>query len=388
MQILFRPIEDLHVVAAPPRWDEPPLSGVAPTLREATQARYETMVARWASLFSIPSGDLERTADLEDWTENASRFLAAIDTGVPVHVLGRDSFKGVPPLDRSFGTEFDPTAPTAFVGSTQRWEPLFAPSLTGEPGPVNDIRWPVGGSYGRGQHYWASPTLMKALNRPAVVSTGNMDGERGFAAATRQVLAQGAEGVIAKIVFQGKYQNPETLRLRREPDGSISDDAIWKAYYEAFEVNLMDCDGRENCFLVQARVPMAMEYRIVVVGGSPVAGAGVIPWLSPIFHDPASGAFDPLVSEAPKGSPLETRPDVVDRYRQAAWDLCAELAANGEATFENVTMDFAIDRSRDEVVLIETNPLDNFGLYAMGFDRVMEAIVDVASPAPSPPRPA
>lgn len=386
MQILFRPIEPLDVVARAPDWDGA-LDGFDAATREAVQRRYEETVDRWAQAFGIAPSTLSRTADLEDWTENAVRFLAASGTGLPTHVLKREMFKGAPEFDRTFGDAFDPSAPTLFVGSTLRWEPLYAPAMTGDPRPVPDLRWPVGGHYGRGGDYWRSPTLMTGLNRPAFVSSGNMEGERGYAAMTRRVLAAGADQVIAKIVFQGKYQNPETLGLRREPDGSVSDDAIWKAYYDAFDANLMDCDGRENCFLVQARIPMAMEYRIVVIDGSPVAGAGVLPRLSPIFHDPALGPFDPLMAERPKGAPLESRPDLVGRYLARARALCAQVSRQGEDEFLNCTMDFALDASRDEVVLIETNPLDNFGLYAMDFDAVMEAIVKATAPAPERPGP-
>lgn len=75
---------------------------------------------------------------------------------------------------------------------------------------------------------------------------------------------------------------------------------------------------------------------------------------------------------------MSAMPDVVRRFREAAETICGKLETAGDTRFLDCTMDFAIDRDSGRVCLIETNPTDNYGLYAMDFTPVMEAMVHEA----------
>jgi hypothetical protein len=143
----------------------------------------------------------------------------------------------------------------------------------------------------------------------------------------------------------------------------------------------MDCDERRTCFLIQERRNLLHEYRIVVVDGKPVSGAGTVQWLCPVFHDPETGTFDTGVEGRRNDRNLLKRPGVVNLFRTQAEDICREIertcARDGrENGFRNCTMDFALDADTGEAVLIETNQLDRFGLYAMDFGPIMGAIVE------------
>jgi len=389
VQIVFRRlIDDPSIVAAPPAFDD--LEGEILDPREIASAkgRYEGLLDRWCVLFGLSRSDLSPEADPEDWIENAVRLVAAVDTGLPVHVISRPKDGELIPLSVSFNASrpFDPQSPSIFCGTPLRWDPLFRASVSGDPSdaPLNLV-WPGEGRLGQGTDYWNEPVLMRALNRKAAVSSGNPDGEKGYVAVTRELIGKGADRLLAKIIFQSKYQHPTDLDIRPGADGRPLCDkkAIDRAFYEAFEYSLMDCDGRESCFLIQERRNLLHEYRIVVVDGEPVAGAGTVEWLCPVFHDPGNGTFDMAVEGKRNDRNLVKRPGVVSLFRAQAEDICREIERtcilegrhNG---FRNCTMDFALDADTGEAVLVETNPLDHFGLYAMDYAPVMQATVAAA----------
>jgi hypothetical protein len=379
MQILFRPLnDDPRIVACEPDW---PSLEDHPIDVEGARLRYRDMLSRWASLFGIATDELSPVADTEDWTENAVRLLAAVDTGVPVHVVHRgqkhEDFSIGPSL--ADGSPWDPSAQTIFCGSLIQYDPLFPRPWQNATGVRPVIAWPTGGFEGKGGDYWRDPTLRKALGRRLAVSGGNPGGEGGYVRAVRDLVEAGAERILAKIVFQSKYEAPKEVILPRTESGGpdVGDDAVWKAFYRAFDVHLMDCDGRAECFLLQELRPMVAEYRIVVVGGRPVAGAGCVEWLCPIFHDSTKGPFDPLVEGRRNDGELSSRPDLVARYVAKAEELCASHAVSGIDRFDECTMDFALDDETDEILLVETNQLQNFGLYAMEFGPVIEAAVEI-----------
>lgn len=451
-QILFRPREpDFTRVAAEPDWEALSRSLPAATIDRARQS-YEQIVDIWAGLFALPQAQLQRVCDTEDWVENAVQLVAALETGFPVHVIdpGADRngavddpawlarsflgecYMGEPATDR-FGarSDFDPRRPTVFRGMMLRYDPLFPPLAHGEKAPVN-LAWPPGGRLHNGEAYWREPVLVEALGRRAIVSSGDSSidpasaqryairdpmgqnhlaqahleqetpreaGPLSYVDATRRLVAAGAGSLIAKIVFQAKYQPPTPLdmdmrelrmALAAGDDGRFSR-LVSDAFFKAFDVNLLDCEGRPECFLIQEHIPMLSEYWIAVIGGRPVAGAGCIECLSPLFHEPdlalrgpdGDGAFDVKVEGKRGDGMIRHDPELVAAYVDTAWRLCEKLneaaGSDGRANpYADCVMDFAWNDDSQEIVLVETNPPDNFGLYAMDISPVTKAIVDRA----------
>jgi hypothetical protein len=366
VQFLFRSlVADPKAVAAVPDW----ASFVEVFGRDkvdAAQDRYERLLGRWAEIHGLQRAELQQITDIEDWIENAIKLVAAVDTGLPVYTIRRtppgEPLKIAAKLNTD--ADFDGNVPTAFLGTILRWDPCFS----GESG-INFV-WPSNGHLGASD-YWNDETLMRALGRPAAVASGDPDGERGYVATTLGLRAAGASDLMAKIVFQVKYQAPARLSL--PPDSDERD--VRNAFYTAFEDNLLDCEARDQCFLIQECRPMLHEYRVIVVGGKPVAGAGTVEWLNPIFHDPDDGSFDPFVEGKRGDRDLVCDRDLVARYVDRAARLCAELETRGSKRFRNCTMDFAFDEQKGDVLLIETNPCDNFGLYALDFSPVIDGMV-------------
>lgn len=121
-----------------------------------------------------------------------------------------------------------------------------------------------------------------------------------------------------------------------------------------------------NGFLVQEWIPMEFEYRVFIVDGIPVTGAGCIEEHTPL--DRASGtSFDTRVRRV-RGNDIagasDTRvvddPSRVARYRDFARTVASELP-EGQAT---VVMDVATDARSGNTVVVEFNTLPNSGLYA------------------------
>lgn len=409
------------------------------TIDHARQA-YTGLLEIWAGLFGYQRDELQPVCDTEDWTENVVHLVSAIETGLPVHVLGRgvsssdggiagvgsgidlvrsflgEAYAGEPVADR-FGTlsDFDPRRPTIFRGQLLRYDPLF-PSLRKKERPPVNFVWPHDGRLGNGEKYWRSPILMEALGRQAIVSSGNpridpddlpsgrLTGSGGkpavaYVDAVEKLAAGGVERLIAKIIFQSKYQNPVELDLDMPAlrkaiaaqDSEGSQRMIEQAFYKGFDANLLDCIDRAECFLIQEHIPMESEYRIVVIDGSPVAGAGCIECLSPLFHEPdlalrnadGTGAFDVKLEGKRNDGIIRHDPEMVEAFLDRAWQICDALEMEARDTgrsnpYADCVMDFAWNADRQEVVLVETNPPDNFGLYAMDIAPVTRAIVDRA----------
>jgi hypothetical protein len=363
-QVVFRTLfEDLSFVGRCP--DE---------ASDAVRARHADLLTRWATALDIPSCDLQVSADPEDWSENAVVLLAALDAGLSVHILGPNRLHEPLRVARSLGPEaFDHDAPTIFLGAPLKQDSIFPNPLLEQAPALNTI-WPRNGKLGSGERYWASAVLRSALNRQNQVSTGDGDGPDGYAAATRRVQAGTERALMAKIIFQAKYMPPTRIPL---PKGrEATDDEIRSAYISAFEYCLLDCEARREAFLIQEELPLIHEYRVMIVDGEPVAGAGTVEWLSPCWHDPADGPFDPQLEHRRGDRNLVRDRDLVAQYVATAQRLCRELGAEeGGDRFRDCTMDFAVNADDGRICLIETNPLDRVGLYAMDYAPVLKAVV-------------
>ncbi|WP_181273544.1 hypothetical protein [Brevibacterium oceani] len=158
--------------------------------------------------------------------------------------------------------------------------------------------------------------------------------------------------------------------------------------------SLIHLDGVRDAFRIQPVIDMAHEYRFFVVDGLVVAGAGCIEEHTPYDRDeeftitPDSFVTEALVccprslfpprldtrtrevrgTLGREGTPsVVHRPDVVGRLMAAA----TEMVASCPGTY---ALDLAIDRDRDQVVVVELNGITNAGLYAADADRVQLAL--------------
>lgn len=127
------------------------------------------------------------------------------------------------------------------------------------------------------------------------------------------------------------------------------------------------CD-RGPCLIVQEHVDMQYEYRMFVIGGAPITGAGCIEQFTPednvdIFDD----AVRPFRTA---DCPAENRPDIVRQYLEFASQVIPECPVS---TF---VLDVAMVDGRP--VVVEFNPLHfgQIGLYASNPGKIAEALLN------------
>ena len=353
VQIIFRPRFSCESVAI--RRDDPSLE------------RAEAATARWGDLFG---GSVTRDADFEDFHENAAQLFAAIDSGHPVFAMERHSHA----IARTFNTDEaapDPTEPTLLIGCTIRNDPYQA-------GAAN-VQWPSAGRGAAASAYWRNPAFARHAGRQVAVAgfpedalLGSTD-PNGVIAVMQRLAGAGETSLLLKAIGRDKLAAPETVRIDDPQDRR----AMASRLIRAFEYTLMSLEGRSEAFLVQEKIAMENEYRVLVVDGVPVAGAGCIHHYCPPYNDGV--AFHPAVQRRRPwdGSPEPVVEDaaLVARYEEAATTIMGDLLAHDPA-MTDLTLDLATNEKGD-IVVVEANPLTgNWGLYALDYGRVLAAMVE------------
>lgn len=137
--------------------------------------------------------------------------------------------------------------------------------------------------------------------------------------------------------------------------------------HDDFALSTLHLAGRNNQFLVQEQVPMACEYRVVVVNHKPVAGAGCVEAFTPLDNE---ATWDPKVERLRNSGHVERCPEVVEAYARYALEF-AKAYQQERPGAANYTLDLALGPRG--ILVIELNPLKNYGLYAMDFEAILRA---------------
>ncbi|MCK5284197.1 MAG: ATP-grasp domain-containing protein [Alphaproteobacteria bacterium] len=136
----------------------------------------------------------------------------------------------------------------------------------------------------------------------------------------------------------------------------------------------------ESCILIQEHIPMYNEYRVFIVDGKPVTGAGCIKALTPKNNQ--DNIFDPAIERIRGKEKALNKPDLVKRYIEFATIVSKEFKAENPLCL-HYTLDLATN-DKDEIIVIELNSLYNMGLYACQYERLFEAILETLGYQPSP----
>ena len=367
MQVLFTPRFELDRIARP-----------RDAASEAATARYRAARGRYMELTGI--SDVRADADVEDWHENVAMLLAARNAGLPVHVIDRSQHDGRPvePV-LSLGGTFDPMAPTLHLGAHPKRSALLDNDPTGRETPNVFLAWPTLRDEREANGYARTDTFRARAGRRVAIADIAGEGPRGDrvesgaeteAAGILHAWAQtGPVDALVKIVVHAKYGPLEAIRL---PAGASLADAR-AALTDALGYALIHLEGMRSALLLQDRVEMRDEYRVFVVDGEPVTGAGCIEHHTPWDRVPGH-AFDPQV-EAVRGSG-EIRQDatLAQHYRDFAHRIAQEFARERPAMTDYV-LDIAHLGDRAPVV-VELNPLPASGLYASDVDRLVKRIAE------------
>lgn len=143
---------------------------------------------------------------------------------------------------------------------------------------------------------------------------------------------------------------------------------------------LVRLEGTPGMFRVSEHILMEYEYRLFVVDGAVITGAGCIEEFTPLDHNLAHGALDPQMRKrrgndiaAPYGSDSEpvAQPGRAQWYAHWVRGLI-QSHCSGQGTF---VIDVATSGDREDPVLVELNALPNSGLYACDIQALADALV-------------
>lgn len=304
-----------------------------PGLEDAPES-YKTVWRKYVD----PGLTVTRGADREDWLEQAARLEAGMrlldDPLLRVYGHGIVDADGRPVGDGACGGRA-----------------CYGEVLNADPRRPAD--YPV--ETGNAHRYANSPAvrrLMRRGNMPTPVNAGMVE------QAVRDIASHG-HGVVVKYVLREK-----TLPVVRLTAGeAVSFDAgPWFAWEDVRFEN--EPDG----VLVQERVDMRREYRVFVVGGQPVCGAGCVERCTPADNE---AVFDPKVEERRNDGHAVSRPGTVETYRRFAVEAARLIADEGYIRGPYV-MDLATIDGMP--CIIELNRMNNAGLYALDIDALLTAV--------------
>lgn len=145
-----------------------------------------------------------------------------------------------------------------------------------------------------------------------------------------------------------------------------------------FGYTMLRLEGLPNALHVSPWIPMTYEYRLFVVDGIVVTGAGCIEEFTPLDHEDPRDRFDPWVRRdrgngiaATHDTAPQRSPALVQLYR----DFAATVLAHLNPHEQTIEMDLAMIEDRADPVLIELNGMSNAGLYAINAQALSDALV-------------
>lgn len=220
-----------------------------------------------------------------------------------------------------------------------------------------DIRRPADYPVENGNaHHYADSLAVRALMHRETLLTPVNAGKVERAA--RSIASHGC-GVVVKYVLREK-----TLPVvRLTPEEALSFDAgRW------FEWEDARFEDEPDGVLVQELTDMRREYRVFVIDGQPVCGAGCIEYCTPMDNE---ATFDPKMEEHRNNGHVEYRPETVESYQRFATEA-ARLIADEDYIHGPYVMDLATVNGGP--CIIELNRMNNAGLYALDMDALLTAV--------------
>ncbi len=224
-------------------------------------------------------------------------------------------------------------------------------AVFGRTDPARHLRRQPRLRYPRVEHcdlaYWHDPVFLAAAGRSITLCD--------FDEARRAVQALHDSGRDAFV-----KSTRQKLFARAVHQGTTLTSALGDLAYSV-------CDNG-RCLLVQEHITLRDEYRIFVIAGRPVTGAGCIPERTP---DDNIVPFDPTIRDQ-NGGEIRLDPQLVERYRRFAEDYCRRSMGS------HYTLDLATSGPR--IVCVEMNPLflGRVGLFGCDLGALVDAVLDDA----------
>lgn len=312
----------------------------------------------------IHSFDHGPRVDFEDWHEDCARLVAALDTGLPFSVISQNGGYSSDGLTERASTHgrFDPNEPFLFLGFGQgRFEVCDHPHNLGvDRAGLNAA-----------ERYYTHQAWLEAAGREVhLVDNPDSRDISDVRTLHGRLMAMAEAGHQTVFV---KDTRPKKGVYIVDLSGVTDARSLSRAVLDGIEYGLETAKVKD-AYLVQEYLPMRDEYRLFVIDGRIVAGAGVVVAHTPLVNDGV--AFSPLVSADPKNEDLvRSDPDLVAAYLAFAEPVVARLRDEVPQM-----VDYSLDVAMTDrgIVSVEINPGLNFGLYGVHYPSILAAHIRAA----------
>ena len=327
-----------------------------PYTRPGHEAKASALLKTWNS--AIGGREVNHEADYEDFYEQAARLHAAIEGFGPENVWLRY-------MRRPFA-DYAKNLATGKKKPADELEHL--PRYGAQPGGIHDRvtdeQEQLAGNYHQAEAFGRLAGRKLALG-------GFGTGDDGDAA--RIITGMMSEGVT-DFFIKGTRTKSGIWQVSPKP-GSTPTEIDLDIIASDGSYGLMMLEGRPGTMLIQERVEMTFEYRLFIVHGRVVTGAGCIEEFTPL--DNRGAAFDTRVQRHRNKSAVMDDQERVYGLLDFAEGAVAAFAAE-VPELHTYVMDLAFGPDQKPLV-IELNGMLNSGLYATDPLAVTRALAAAAA---------
>jgi len=344
------------------RWLAAMKEGLLPTVRREPEPKPPGIVELDLVELDLAAGfDAdERDIDYEDFHEDAARFLAALDTGLPLRLIDGNGDE----LGRFNGCgDVDGGRPALFlgVGTRSGFDRIADKFSLVEDPSVNDKL---------ANRYWGFEAFRRAAGRHIEAVDNPVDGMPILDAILRM-----RDAGMKEVFIKGA--RPKSLITRIDATGTRQQ--ILSRLLETIEYEF-ERQPEKDGFILQGVMEPRFEYRFVVIDQIPVTGAGVTAWATPLNSEDQwiGGAFCRKMTETPTGLHREERIAEYRTYMDFIPSVIHDLAQECPE-LKNYSLDVCIDAKDGKPKVIELNGILNLGLYACRPKSIVEARIAQAT---------
>lgn len=325
---------------------------------ESDDPRASHLIASWKRAF--PDAEASPEIDFEDWVENAVRLDSALRLAPErLALVGKDGYARY--LD---GRDVTIGEVALFLGA-----------------------WSNGDDAVRSGGVFARYPYSKDFRGDCVLAQNYVESEvfrvhagRGFRLCGRrempedrveldifEALADAYRAGSREVLIKVNLPKYALFRFSIPSDNPVAIEQHLTDEHFDFGLALVHLAGRDKMFMVQDKVKMTYEYRVIVIDHEPVAGAGCVEAYTPLDNE---ATWDPKMEELRSSGDVEHRADLARNYQSFAKQFTQAYKAERPLS-GNYTLDLAV--GEEGILAIELNPLKNYGLYAMDFDAILSA---------------
>ena len=324
-----------------------------PTETENDLGMHRRLVLRWTERYGTRSRVSEEDGlDREIWYERATRLFATVDLGFDVIDIEK------------FDYSCNLTKECIEIGAF-------------EMGPI-----PSGTETSLASDWYTNPVFRAGARRELELCDApdsdnhDRDAENLFARGAYLARERDRE-LTLKVIIETKYSPLIHVTLRQgstpeEVRNAVIDRNENLGYLFAELEEEQSRLQREGAFLWSEFIQMNYEYRVLVVGGKPVTGTGIVP-----FYDGAwslnKGWDDRMLRNLRNDREVESRPDLASAYRIYANGIVRQ-ATDHEPTMRNYCLDLATGAD-GEILVVELKPLRRCETFATDARTLVRATI-------------